>query len=194
VRGHVVDEQCDPIPGMHVTLTIFSTGQWDGGVTDANGNYDVACPDSPLPLYVLLSSMPVSPWAAPSDTTPNYGYRIVGNIDPSSAWPLPVCTTSDETPVVTTLHPGGVVTGHVYLPSGQPGRTEVFASDTRPGVCGRCGGVFFETVSVDSVYTIVGLPTGDYILYGMLATDPPTTIVHVDAGTTTTQDLRLRDG
>ncbi|MEY2450358.1 MAG: Carboxypeptidase regulatory-like domain, partial [Acidimicrobiaceae bacterium] len=118
VRGRVIDHDGCPISGADVRFTIFSTGTYARGVTDTHGSYDAECPDSGS-FYLVVSGQPFDDTRQPGAPELNYEPSIVGTTDPAST-SLPIlCGPQDLPPIVTTLHPGGIVEGHVYTTTGE---------------------------------------------------------------------------
>jgi hypothetical protein len=103
--------------------------------------------------------------------------------------------TADEPPVVTTMRPGAILTGHVFFADGtkysiEPGTG--FASIYYQDASDACISTYvcqFESgtaaIAYDE-YRLVGLPAGDYRM--IFGSDDPV-VVHVEAGSTTVCDI-----
>jgi hypothetical protein len=193
VRGRVIDDYGCPIAGIFVEYTIFATGSWPRGVTGADGSYDAECPvpGGPPSPYLVVSGQPfdVVSGAVPKEPAQNFAPSLVGTTDATST-SLPVlCGSDDPSTFVTTLHPGGTITGAVYKM--YDGRSELAQPYVRvvigpvPLPC-SCQSASFSMNPTDGHYTFTGLPTGDYRIE--TSTGGKAT-VHIEAGQTVTQDI-----
>jgi hypothetical protein len=187
-RGRVLDDSGNPVAGMHVILTTLSTGHSEMGLTDQDGSYDVACSPQPgVTFYLMIASQAIT--NSPGEWPLRHAYQFVGGSDDPSSAPPVQCMTSSEPPIVTVVHPGGVLTGHEFHNNGDPFPV---SPDSFRGMhvhrlsCGApCRNIDFIGKTVGNEYEIVGLAPGDYELRADMGS--PIT-VHVLAGQTTVQD------
>ena len=194
MRGRVIDDYGCPIAGIFVEFTIFGGGSWPRGVTGADGSYDAECPDiSGSGIYLVLSGQPfdvINP-APPQAPAQNFAPSLVGALSATST-SLPVlCGPDDPSPVVTTLHPGGTITGAVYKEYQGKGDSELAQPYLRVVLLGvplpcSCEGASSASNPTDGHYMFTGLPTGDYRIE--TSTGSRVT-VHVEVGQTVTQDI-----
>jgi hypothetical protein len=178
-RGHVVDEAGHPFSGIYVTAVATITGLFDEGVTDQNGDYDLPCVPHPL----LLSIGPKAQ-VSTTDLGPNLAYGFVGG-GASYGSAGTFCSTPQDEPIVTTMHPGATVTGHVTHADGTPA-TGVWVDVFDPQLGFGPPGLLFS----GDEYTVIGLPTGDMTIWFNIAVKGS---VHTISGSTSVLDITLPD-
>jgi hypothetical protein len=193
-RGQIVDDSGAPIAGITVSL-VTNMGVWELGASSADGSYDVPCvpPEdsfsgtSDMVFHLLLSGQPSRTFQL-GDPALNYAYTYVGGTsDLSTAPPVP-CLTADEPAVVTTMHPGAILTGHIYNPDGQPAAVVQYWVTPPDGPSPCICNVGFPLLGQDGSYRVVGLATGDYDVEASGGSNGSAHI-HLDAGTTLDRDI-----
>ena len=182
----MVDQAGNPISGVFVLTFVYRVTAMSSkvvAVTGDDGAYDVPCSNFPLlitPLTMGWHSTPI---------VTNLAYRYVGGTSSYVDAPPAPCEADGEPPVVTTLEPGGTITGHVASADGTPiEQGNFWLMDLQlspPSVWA------FAFTFTGSEYSITGLPTGDYIIGLPFGGPFPSvrTQVHIEAGTTIVQDL-----
>jgi hypothetical protein len=140
-----------------------------------------------------VSGQPFDDTRQPGAPELNYEPSIVGTTDPAST-SLPIlCGPQDLPPIVTTLHPGGIVEGHVYTATGEIAPYAHVQIQGVPLPC-PCQGSF-NAYTTDGSFAFVGLPAGDYTIIAVdKAIQADRITAHVEPGQTVTRDLHLSCG
>ena len=189
VRGRVVDPNGQPLVG----IAVYDASGWVPGPemthTAADGTFEVGCTRGPI---LLTGTGP--DFLGPESPEQNWQRTFVGGGSTLAEAATPSCgPRSQQSEVVTTMFPGGMITGRVIDGDGNPvvgdaGRIGVYAD-----IPGLWPDAYETSASCDgsNQYWLVGLPPGDYKLFApYFPTGPDVSFqtVHVEVGQVTVSD------
>ncbi len=148
IRGQVISELQQPIPGAFVEIRrLLNKGWGDGGfaVTDADGHFAIALPDDDVAMLTIKKE--------------GYGTGVFENI----------ATGQDG---VFLLVPCGRVAGHVVWRDGHPARGVLVEAVGEPAVCGwGSGAVDYHKTLTDEAGTFSIHGLSEELIYTVAARD-----------------------
>jgi hypothetical protein len=185
VRGRAVDADGQPIDGVYLYDAANWVGGWPIGRTGNDGTYEVPCPAGPLLLFGVGPGI----WAMASPDQ-NWQPAFAGGGATLGEATKPMCAPqSEQSEIITVMHPGGMITGVAYRADGQPLTDTPGSAVVYTDLAGMWAdaGELIGRIDSDGRYWLAGLPAGDYWLSNGMGTGSSQT-VHVEPGQTVTAD------